>query len=351
MGEGAQGKPFGLGFPAVTAPRLKEIALQPTAWHLGQMKIAETVTFGGSGLNRAAELRGQSEALKADPRARAILLWRGKPLIEGDALCRVPLDHPVMKDAAADMVFLGCEDDTPIFAADLSGWQPADVDPDNLDSFQDLTEQQHPTLPDAAFAELRAIMTRLSPRDAELAATAKAVMSWHLSHRFCARCGAESQFAMAGWQRDCAACGGHHFPRTDPVVIMLITHGNAVLVGRSPGWPEGMYSLLAGFVEPGETIEAAVRREVFEEAGIRVGPVTYLSSQPWPFPASLMFGCAGEALNKTLTIDREEIEDAMWVSREDMALAFAGNHPTILPARKGAIAHFLLQAWLSDNLD
>jgi NAD+ diphosphatase len=132
---------------------------------------------------------------------------------------------------------------------------------------------------------------------------------------------------------------------------MLITHGNSVLVGRSPGWPEGMYSLLAGFVEPGETIEAAVRREVFEEAGVRVGPVTYLSSQPWPFPASLMFGCAGEALSTELTIDPEEIEDAMWVTREEIALAFTGNHPTLLPARKGAIAHFLLEAWLSDRLD
>ncbi|WP_375254707.1 NAD(+) diphosphatase [Yoonia sp.] len=315
------------------------------------MKIAETVTFGSSGLNRAAELRGQACALKANSQARSIVLWRGKPLIAGDALCRVPLDHPVMMEAAADMVFLGCEDDAPIFAADLSGWLPPDVDPENLDSFQDLTEQQHATLPDAAFAELRAIMTRLSPRDAELAATAKAVIAWHLSHRYCARCGAESQFAMAGWQRDCGSCDARHFPRTDPVVIMLITHGNAVLVGRSHGWPEGMYSLLAGFVEPGETIEAAVRREVFEEAGVRVGQVTYLSSQPWPFPASLMLGCAGEALNKMLTIDTDEIEDAMWVSREDIALAFSGNHPTILPARKGAIAHFLLQAWLSDNLD
>ncbi|MEO0917723.1 MAG: NAD(+) diphosphatase, partial [Pseudomonadota bacterium] len=161
----------------------------------------------------------------------------------------------------------------------------------------------------------------------------------------------ESMMAMAGWQRDCPACGHHHFPRTDPVVIMLITHGNAVLVGRSPGWPEGMYSLLAGFVEPGETVEAAVRREVFEEVGVRVGPVRYLASQPWPFPASLMLGCAGDALSTDLTLDPNEIEDALWVSREEMAKAFSGTHPTILPARKGAIAHFLLRAWLADRLD
>jgi NAD+ diphosphatase len=203
----------------------------------------------------------------------------------------------------------------------------------------------------AVFAELRGIMTLLSPRDAELAATAKAVQGWHATHPFCARCGEKSEMAMAGWQRDCPACGHHHFPRTDPVVIMLITHGNSVLLGRSPGWPEGMYSLLAGFIEPGETMEAAVRREVFEEAGVHVGEVTYLASQPWPFPASLMFGCAGTALSTELVIDPVEIEDALWVSREEMAQAFAGDHPTILPARKGAIAHFLLENWLADRLD
>ena len=156
---------------------------------------------------------------------------------------------------------------------------------------------------------------------------------------------------MAGWQRDCPSCGYHHFPRTDPVVIMLITHENSVLVGRSSDWPEGMYSLLAGFVEPGETIEAAVRREVFEEAGVKVGTVTYLASQPWPFPASLMFGCAGTALSTQVTIDPDEIEDACWISREEMALVFAGAHPKILPAREGAIAHFLLRNWLADTLD
>ena len=122
-------------------------------------------------------------------------------------------------------------------------------------------------------------------------------------------------------------------------------------MGRSPGWPDGMYSLLAGFVEPGETLEAAVRREVVEEAGIEVGEVTYLASQPWPFPASLMMGCAGEALTSEITIDPNEIEDAMWVSREDIMQAMAGQHPKLLPARKGAIAHFILENWLADQLD
>ena len=132
---------------------------------------------------------------------------------------------------------------------------------------------------------------------------------------------------------------------------MLITYGNSVLIGRSPGWPEGMFSLLAGFVEPGETLEAAVRREVFEESGVRVGQVEYLSSQPWPFPASLMFGCLGHATSQKITIDPAEIEDAMWVTREEMMDIVAGEHPTIFPARKGAIAHFLIENWLADTLD
>lgn len=132
---------------------------------------------------------------------------------------------------------------------------------------------------------------------------------------------------------------------------MLITHGNNVLLGRSPQWPDGMYSLLAGFIEPGETVEAAVRREVLEESGVRVGDVRYLASQPWPFPGSLMLGCAGEATSADIKIDPVEIEDALWVSREDVALIFTGQHPKINPTRKGAIAHFLLENWLADRLD
>jgi NAD+ diphosphatase len=314
------------------------------------MMVSETVTFGGSALDRATDLRGDPAILSALPGARVILLWRGKPMVMDDALVQVLPDHPVMADTAPELILLGRDATGPVLAADLSGWTPPDLDITHLDTFLDPSEQKHPAMPaGAGFAELRAIMTRLSPRDAELAAVAKAVMGWHQTHGFCARCGAPTVMAKAGWQRDCPACGAHHFPRTDPVVIMLITHANKVLVGRSPGWPEGMYSLLAGFVDPGETIEAAVRREVMEEAGITVGAVRYLASQPWPFPASLMLGCAGEALTTDLTIDHTEIEDARWVSREDMALSFAGLHPTIRPARKGAIAHFLIHNWLADR--
>ncbi|MEO1106893.1 MAG: NAD(+) diphosphatase [Pseudomonadota bacterium] len=327
------------------------------------MKNAELVTFGGSGLDRAAELRSDAERLQQaqdDTKARCVLLWRGKLLVQGEALdqlVRLPMSHPVIQNGAGGIVavpiFLGLEEGrAPIFAFDISSWTAEGQDLTGLDTFVDRSEQRHPDLPvGTAFAELRRIMTRLSTRDAELAATAKAVIGWHKTHKFCAQCGAPSQIAQAGWQRSCPSCGAQHFPRTDPVVIMLITHGDAVLMGRSPGWPEGMYSLLAGFVEPGETLEAAVRREVMEEAGVPVGAVSYLSSQPWPFPSSLMFGSAGQALSRDIKIDPVEIEDALWVSKSEMMQAFAGDHPKLLPARKGAIAHFLLRNWLADTLD
>lgn len=326
------------------------------------MKNAEQVTFGGSGLDRAAHIRGDRGALarvQANPDARCLVLWRGKPLVQGDGrntLALLPMDHPVLSAAdenTTPQMFLGLQEDgVPLFARDISTWQPDSLDPALLGQFLDPSEQHHPLLPQThVFAELRRVMARLNPRDAELAATAKALISWHGTHGFCAVCGVRSKVSHAGWQRTCPDCGSHHFPRTDPVVIMLITYGNSVLMGRSPGWPQGMYSLLAGFVEPGETLEAAVRREVFEEAGVKVGPVSYLASQPWPFPASLMFGCAGEALTRELTIDPVEIEDALWVTRDEMMTVFAGEHPVLKPARIGAIAHFLLKNWLADTLE
>ena len=322
------------------------------------MQHSETVTFGGSGLDRAAEVRGDAAALTRlaqAPASRTILLWRGKVLVLGEAALTVPrlgLEHPVLAEAQGAPILLGREDGAAVFAHDISGWTPEGLDAGALGGFVDRSEQVHPALPDGArFVELRAVMTRLDARDAELAATAKALFGWHATHGFCARCGAPSDVTQAGWQRVCPACKAPHFPRTDPVVIMLITRGNRCLLGRSPGWPEGMFSCLAGFVEPGEPLESAVRREVWEEAGVAVGAVRYLASQPWPFPASLMIGCQGEALTDAITIDPVEIEAARWVTREEILAAMAGESEGLLPARKGAIAHFLLRNWLADRLD
>ena len=167
----------------------------------------------------------------------------------------------------------------------------------------------------------------------------------------CAKCGAATEITEAGWQRDCLTCHASHFPRTDPVVIMLITHGNNVLLGRSPAWPDKMYSLLAGFMEPGETIEAAVRREVLEESSITVGNVGYMTSQPWPFPSSLMIGCYGTATSTTIKLDENELDDAQWVSKEKIVDVLCGNSDDILPSRKGSIAQFLIENWIKDSID
>ena len=322
------------------------------------MQLAETVTFGGSGLDRAAHLRDDQAALEAarhDSAARVILFWRDKPLLCGahcDQLARISMDHPVLRGAGPVVVFAGVEDGAPRFAYELIDWEVENQDLATLGAFLDPGRQHHPDLPrDHLFCELRARMWELSPRDAELSALARGLFEWHRGHQFCSGCGQPTEVDSAGWQRICSGCGVSHFPRTNPVVIMLITHHNKTLVGRSLGWPEGMYSLLAGFMEPGETIEAAVRREVFEEAGVKVGEVCYLASQPWPFPSSLMLACWGHATSQSITIDPLEIEDARWVTREEMAEVFSGNHPEIRPARKGAIAHFILHKWLSDRLD
>lgn len=319
------------------------------------MKNAETVTFGGSALDRAAEIRMNSRALEAlasDPTARVLPIWKGKPLLVGPprALGWLEPAHPIVAEAA-ERLFLGRDTDGPRFAADVSSWEPEDM-PETLGAFFDPSEQVHPGLPHGyVFAELRGAMSELSARDAELSAMGRALVTWHDNHRYCARCGEPSEMTQGGWQRTCATCGAHHFPRTDPVVIMLITHGNDVLIGRSPGWPEGMYSLLAGFIEPGETIEAAVRREVLEESGVQVGAVGYLASQPWPFPSSLMIGCWGKAKSRDIHIDPAEIEAAKWVSREDMAEIVAGRDPQTKAARRGSIARFLIEHWLADRLD
>ncbi len=325
------------------------------------MRLAETVTFGDDGLDRAAHLRGDDQEmarLAGDPAARGIAMWHGNPLLAGaeqPELSLLPLDHKIFLLADTPPVFLGNSPDGSIFAYDISGWQPdahTDDPSDEIIPLSHPSELRHPDLPDDhRFVDIRAEMARLSPRDAGLAASAKAILGWHVTHGYCAKCGAKTDISMAGWQRQCPTCETRHFPRTDPVVIMLITHGNSVLLGRSPGWPEDMYSLLAGFVEPGETLETAVRREVMEEVNVRVGPVDYLASQPWPFPSSLMIGCRGEALNTEITVDPVEIEHALWISREDLMDVFSGTKAGIKPARPGSIAHFLLQNWLADSLN
>ncbi len=322
------------------------------------LQLPECVTFsGGSALNRATELRPNQKELDelcSRQDAKAILFWRGKPLIQresGDSIGWVRTNHKRLSETSERPVFLGFARDAPVFAYDISDWILGDAPQVAPDSIFDETEQFLPGFPDGCrFANLRSVMTSLSADDAEIVVTGKVLTGWHHTHRFCPRCGSATEMQMGGWQRACPACSHNSFCRTDPVVIMLVTKGNSLLVGRSHGWPAGMYSLLAGFVEPGETIEAAVRREVLEEAGVNVGKVGYLASQPWPFPASLMIGCRAEAETSDISVDAEELEDARWIAREDMLEVYAGRVDSIRPPRNGAIADYLTRRWLADCL-
>ena len=182
-------------------------------------------------------------------------------------------------------------------------------------------------------------------------AEAKAVLSWHARHRYCSNCGAPTQSVDGGWRRDCANCKTQHFPRTDPVVIMLIVDGDNCLLGRSPRFAGTMWSCLAGFIEPGESFEDAVHRETREEAGIVCGRVNYYRSQPWPFPSSLMIGCHAEALSREITVDREELEDARWFSKDEIVTMLMRTHPDGLTTPPPvAIAHHIIRAWVEDEV-
>ena len=301
------------------------------------------VTFaaGGTKLDRAAHLRDGTRRLLRDPNALLLPFWDGRPMIaQGDGwqhLGWVPPLRQTLALASEAPVFLGLYDEAPCFAADYSR--------------HDREKIETKFIAGAKFTDLRAIAGELGPADASIAATAKGVLGWHATHPYCARCGAESEMEEGGWRRRCIDCEALHFPRIDPVVIMLVLRGDKVLLGRQDRFPEGLYSLLAGFMEPGETFADAVRRETHEEAGIRVGRVRYLACQPWPFPSSLMIGCAAEALEEELAIDTQELEDAMWVNRSDIPDILAGRHLRLAAPRVSAIARVLLQAWAAGEIE
>jgi NAD+ diphosphatase len=206
--------------------------------------------------------------------------------------------------------------------------------------------------PDLTVTDLRSIAVQGLVEEDHLAplAEAKALLSWHARHRFCANCGAASEMTQAGWKRECPACKTEHFPRTDPVVIMLAIDGDRCLLGRQSRFVPGMWSCLAGFVEPGESMEDAARRETLEEAGVTCGRVTYFATQPWPFPMSLMIGCHAQATSTDITVDREELEDARWFTRDEVALMLTRRHPAkIATPPPIAIAHHIIRAWVEEG--
>jgi len=311
--------------------------------------------FYGSGLDRAARLRDDAAAVAALRRqddARAVLLARDTPLLPKGAGVRDPLfplaEAEALGGARAEALLGLRPGGAPLFALAL-GDEAVEEIGDASDGFYDRRALVVPGRDDLELVALRTIaMQGLVSREAVAAlGAAKALLDWHARNGFCARCGAPTRPAAAGWRRECGACKAQHFPRTDPVVIMLAVDGERCLLGRQARFPKGMYSCLAGFVEPGETIEEAVRREIAEEAGVACGEVAYLASQPWPFPASLMIGCLARATSREIVIDRSELEDARWFERAEVVAMYEGRRPDGLsPPNPMAIAHHIVKYWM-----
>jgi NAD+ diphosphatase len=303
-----------------------------------------TNVFAGNPLERASYRRTDEAWLAerlSDPDALALAMWNGKPMVEngpkdgGDGVQIAYLAAGLAKANSAGwekLLFLGQWKDISVFAVDFDGdSDPADGPLEGLGRFEDL----------------RMIAMNLSATEAAILATAKQVFEWRRKHRFCAACGQPSQVVEGGWKRVCPACGTQHFPRTDPVVIMLPVLGERCLLGRQAAWPKSMYSALAGFVEPGESIEEACARELYEEAAVRTTKVRYHSTQPWPYPMSLMIGLIAEIEPGEPVADNVEIDEVRWFTREEAAALVRGDHADARAPGALAIAHQLIKAWSS----
>jgi NAD+ diphosphatase len=294
--------------------------------------------FAASGVERLEPLRKNKEWVEAqlnDAATRIAPVWRHRNLVFDDrpALLTPGELEPIAHHVTTYML-LGDVDGTIVFAADMDRDQ--EHVGEHLSTFGDLSD-------------LREMAGRLQRPEAAWLAHARGLAFWHQTHQFCGVCGSATEVTDAGHVRTCtgAGCGKQHFPRTDPAVIVLIEHDDKCLLGRNRSWTNGLYSTLAGFVEPGESLEDAVRREIFEEAGVRVGAVHYHSSQPWPFPASVMLGFFGEALSDEIIVDEHEIADARWFSREEIlnAAAFGPDVSGLRLPREISIARKLLDDW------
>ena len=305
---------------------------------------AFTNTFAGNPLDRASAKRADPAWIAdrlAEPAALSVAIWNGRPLVETGASGAPQLAYlsaAVASELAGGperLLFLGLWKETPVFALDFEGADdPADGPLEGLGRFDDL----------------RTIALTLPPADAAIAATAKGVFEWRRRHQYCAACGAASQVAEAGWKRVCPACAAEHFPRTDPVVIMLPVKGERCLVGRQAAWPKGVYSALAGFLEPGETIEEACARELSEEAGLITRRVHYHSTQPWPYPSTLMIGLIAEVENEDAVADQDELDEVRWLTREEARQLIAETHASARAPGAMAIAHQLIRAWAEADI-
>ena len=303
------------------------------------------IYYTGGTLDRAAVQRDDQAWIGrrlAAAGAFIVPVWRDKSLVIAGDMPKAVLvsgtEARALVDMASDLVLLGIDGEASYFAVDVSE-----------------SDQQTlaPLIGEADFVDLRETGPLMEASQGAMLAYARGMVHWHRNHRFCGRCGGPTESRQAGHLRPCAdsACGREHYPRTDPAVIMLVTRGDgggACLLGRQPIWPAGRYSTLAGFVEPGETLEAAVAREVFEETAIQVADVRYLSSQPWPFPASLMLGFRARAETHEITVNEAEIQDARWFTRDE--LQHFGDNGYHLP-RRGSIARWMIARWLEEGED
>jgi NAD+ diphosphatase len=294
--------------------------------------------FTGNPLDRASDRRSDAAWLDArleEASAIALPLWNGQPFTEktdkGVQLAYIAADMAQELSGGWErLLFLGLWKETAVFALDIEGGaDPADGPLQGL----------------GRFADLRAVAMALPGTEAAIAATAKGMFEWRRKHRHCASCGEQSQVAEGGWKRVCPACNAEHFPRTDPVAIMLATHEGRCLMGRQAIWPKGMFSALAGFLEPGESIEECCARELMEEAGLTATAVRYHSTQPWPYPSSLMIGLIAEVDSDQATPDQTELEAVRWFTRAEARDLLAGKLEGLFCPPPLAIAHQLLKTW------
>ena len=294
------------------------------------------LSYTGGDLDRADRFRkvpGWAEERLADPSTLIAPVWRDRHLVTASAVA-----HPLRSLPSSELVFLGIRDGAAIFAADLS--------PLGEEEARDLAG-------DGAFVELRTAVHSVSAADASLLAYARGILHWHRNHQFCGRCGSPSRSERAGHMRVCTSCGLEMFPVTSPAVIMLVERrmrdgSRACLMARHAALARGVWSTIAGFVEPGESLEETVAREAMEETGLRVGAIHYRGSQPWPFPASLMIGFRAEAETFEITIDRDELEDARWFTPEELNPfgEWESDAEYRLP-RRDSIARLLIEEWRS----
>ena len=299
-------------------------------------------TFSGNPLDRADAKRRDADWLAAAERSfssRFLPFADLNVLLKGNALGWVSAVEVEAAANGTEPILLGLDEDVAHFAVDVSG------DGDPLARLG-LTGGWR-------FEDCRMAAMRMAAADTGIVAQARAQLGWHDRHRHCSVCGAPTTTAKGGHVRQCGACEAEHFPRTDPVVIMLITDGERCLLGQPHGplVRTGMYSALAGFMDQGESIEEAVRREVFEEAGLAVGEVSYHSSQPWPFPSSLMIGCHGKALSTDIKIDPEEMADVRWFERNEVVRALDDASTALKVPGAIAIAHHLIKDWAEGRVD